>query len=176
MSGMRLHNAGGTAIARCHREELLFGRRTLTLLLTLAASLLAVAPALADDRPGEAAEPPTDQIVIRLASGKSFDAAGLDATAGVNLKHVRRLADGSYVLRLSKRHGSDALRAITSRLAARGDVVLAEPDALMQPFVTPSDTRWSEQWDCSPRQGAPTGPRCQARGTSQRARRGSRWA
>ena len=86
---------------------------------------------------GPAAQPPTDQIVVRLAPGASLDASALDATAGIELKQLRRLVDGSYVLKLPKRHGRDAVQAITDKLAARGDVVSAEPDALLQPLVGP---------------------------------------
>ena len=133
-----------------HWEEDVSGRRLLIALLVLATAFVAVAPAVAGDRPGgsgPAVEPPTDQIVIRLAPGKTLDTASLDATAGIDLRQLRRLGDGSYVLKLPKRHGRDSVRAITDSLAARGDVVSAEPDALMEPFAIPNDTRWSEQWD-----------------------------
>ena len=41
----------------------------------------------------------------------------------------------------------DAVRAITDRLAARGDVVSAEPDALLQPMSVPTDPSWGQEWD-----------------------------
>ena len=78
-------------------------RRPLTLLLALAGALLVVAPAVAGGGPD--AQPPTDQILVRLAAGASLDASALDATAGVKLKQVRKLSDGSYVLKLPKRLG-----------------------------------------------------------------------
>ena len=93
------------------------------------------------------AEATTDQIVIRLVGGATFDGSALDATAGVKLEHVRRLADGSYVLKLPNRHALGLVRAITQKLAGRTDVVLAEPDTIMQPFAIPNDTRWAEQWN-----------------------------
>ena len=37
--------------------------------------------------------------------------------------------------------------AITDRLAARGDVLSAGPDALMQPLSVPTDPSWSQEWD-----------------------------
>ena len=40
-----------------------------------------------------------------------------------------------------------AVQAITDKLAARGDVASAEPDAMMEPFQVPTDPRWSKQWD-----------------------------
>ena len=39
------------------------------------------------------------------------------------------------------------MRTITDRLAARGDVLSAEPDALMQPLSVPTDPSWSQEWD-----------------------------
>lgn len=128
----------------------MLGRRALTFLFVIASALLGVAAAMAAGSSGAARtdlEQPTDQIVLRLAGGATFDATGLDATAGVPLSHVRRLDDGSYVLKLPNRHALGLVRAITQRLAARNDVVLAEPDAIMLPLATPNDTRWQEQWD-----------------------------
>lgn len=115
----------------------------------MAAALLAVSFATAGGPRSAAgtAEPTTDQIVIRLVGGATFDGSALDATAGVKLEHVRRLADGSYVLKLPNRHALGLVRAITQKLAARTDVVLAEPDTIMQPFAIPNDTRWAEQWN-----------------------------
>ena len=120
-------------------------RRLLTLLLALAGALLVVAPAMAAGGPDAPA--PTDQILVRLAAGASLDANALDATAGVKLKHVRRLSDGSYVFKLSRRLGADGVRTITDRLAARRDVLSARPDALMQPLSVPTDPSWSQEWD-----------------------------
>ena len=131
------------------------GRRILTLLLAVAGALLAVVPALAGGKPGTgpAAQPPTDQIVIRLAPGRTLDTSALDATAGVDLTQLRRLGDGSYVLKLPKRKGLDAVREITAKLAARGDILSAEPDAMMQPLLVPNDPYFGtpatspNQWD-----------------------------
>ena len=121
----------------------MFARRSLTLLLVLSAALLVVAPALAGGKPGggPAAAPPTDQIVIRMASGKSLDTTSLDSTAGIDLTQLRQRADGTYVLKLPKRHDADAVKAITDKLAARGDVVSVEPDAMMEPLAGPRATR-----------------------------------
>jgi serine protease len=123
----------------------LSARRQLTLVLAFAGALFVVAPAMAGGGPH--AQPPTDQILVRLAAGASFDASALDATAGVKLKHVRRLSDGTYVLKLPARLGSDGVQAISDRLAARGDVLSAGPDALMQPLSVPTDPSWGQQWD-----------------------------
>lgn len=127
-----------------------FGRRTLMPMFVLAVALLVVVPAVAGSHTaaaGPAAESATDQIVVRLADGAAFDATSLGATAGVSLQRVRVLDDGSIVVKLPNRHALGLVRAITQKLEARADIVLAEPDAIMQPLATPNDTRWVEQWN-----------------------------
>ena len=119
-------------------------RRPLTLLLAFAGALFVVAPAMAGGGPHARRRPTRSRPA---AAGASLDASALDATAGVKLKHVRTLSDGTYVLKLPKRVGSDEVSAITDRLAARGDVLSAGPDALMQPLSVPTDPSWSQEWD-----------------------------
>ena len=82
-----------------------------------------------------------------MAPGASLDASGLSTSAGLELKVVRRLDDGSYVLKLPNRHALGLVRAITNKIETRSDVALAEPDAILQTLVVPNDTRWAEQWD-----------------------------
>ncbi len=82
-----------------------------------------------------------------MAPGKSLDTTSLDSTAGIDLRQLRQRADGTYVLKLPKRHDADAVKAITDKLAARGDVVSVEPDAMMEPLAIPTDSSWSQQWD-----------------------------
>ncbi len=127
------------------------GRRTLTLLLIAAALLVVALPASAGRGPGAAPAAqtvlPTDQIVVGLAAGAALDTGSLAATTGVDLKPLRRLGDGAYVLRLPQRSTADVVRALANALAARTDVLFAEPDALMEPLGVPTEPRWSEQWD-----------------------------
>jgi serine protease len=117
--------------------------------LVIAFLLVAVSSATAGGPAGQgrADQASTDQIVVRPASGASLDASGLSMSAGLELKVVRRLDDGSYVLKLPNRHALGLVRAITNRLEARSDVALAEPDAILQTLAVPNDTRWGEQWD-----------------------------
>ena len=118
----------------------MLGRRSVVLLLALTGALLAAVPSLAGGKPDKApAQPPTDQLIVRLAPGATLDAESLAASAGVDLKKVRRLGDGSYVLKLPKRASADEVQAITSSLAARSDVALAEPDQLMAPLAAVPD-------------------------------------
>ena len=126
------------------------GRRLVVLLSALSGALLLAAPAVAGGTPGKGpdAQPPTDQLVVRLAPGSTLDASALATTAGVDLKKVRQLADGSFVLKLGQRHSLADADAISARLASRADVTSAEPDRMMVPFATtPNDPMWSQQWD-----------------------------
>ena len=117
--------------------------------LVIALLLVAVSSATAGSPVGQGAadQPTTDQVVVRLATGASLDASALSVTAGLELKTVRRLDDGSYVLKLPNRHALGLVRAVSNRLETRGDVVFAEPDAVLQTLAVPNDTRWAEQWD-----------------------------
>jgi len=122
------------------------------LLAALSGVLLLSATALAGGKPdkGQDAQPPTDQLVVRLTSGSTLDASALAATAGVDLKKVRQLADGSFVLKLGKRQSLADVQSISARLAARSDVSSAEPDEMMVPFATtPNDPMFGQQWDLS---------------------------
>ncbi len=139
----------------------MLGRRSLLFALSLAAALIVAAPALAGGGGSggsgsgrsfdsfREAEPPTDQIVLRLAPGASFDVASLEATAGMKLRRVRMRADGSYVIKLPNRRSLGLVQAITDKLSARGDVAAVEPDAMAHPLAVapPNDPLWPQQWD-----------------------------
>ena len=113
--------------------------------------------------------PPTDQIIVRFrdaAGPTSLSAADtavlaerLSAAAGVSLRFVRPIADGTYVLRLPARVAVAEAADVSARLAALPDVEYAEPDAIMQIVrsprlsagpagteLTPNDTRFADQW------------------------------
>ena len=117
------------------------------LLSALSGAPLLAAPAFAGGKPdkGPPVQPPTDQLVVRPAPGAMLDDASLAGTAGVDVKKLRKLSDGSFVLKLDKRYSLDDAKVISDRLASRGDVASAEPDRMLVPFATtPNDTRWSE--------------------------------
>ena len=92
--------------------------------LVIAFLLVAVSSATAGGPAGQgtAGQASTDQIVVRPAAGASLDASGLEHDSRRRAEEVRRLDDGSYVLKLPKRHALGPVRAITDRLAARSDV------------------------------------------------------
>jgi serine protease len=111
------------------------------------------APALAS---AAASAAPTDRLIVKYRSAARAQAptaaAQLRAGAmaqqhGVRLTHLRRLADGAHVYRLDRPLGDAELRRIAEELRnGDADVEYAEPDALMQPQLTPDDARFGAQW------------------------------
>ena len=102
-------------------------RRRFALLFVIGSTLVVAASAAADGTSVSVsadAAVPTDQIVVRLAGAATLDVSALGKTARVTLRLVRRLDDGSYVLKLPNRHALGVVRAITNQLASRDDVAL----------------------------------------------------
>ncbi len=90
----------------------------------------------------DGAAPATD----RLAAGHL---SALSATAGVALTYVRPMSGDAHVLGLPQALPLKEATAIAHKLAARSEVVYAEPDRWMFPLATPNDTRYGEQWHYS---------------------------
>lgn len=99
----------------------------------------------------------TDRIIVRY---KEADPASAPTTTqldrarvagnrqGVQLSHVRRTSLGADVLHLSQRLPLDRVRVLASELR-NGDASIeyAEPDRLLFPTMTPSDSYYASQWD-----------------------------
>ncbi|MEI6179615.1 MAG: S8 family serine peptidase [Chloroflexales bacterium] len=124
------------------------------LLLTLMVSLLLglAAPSL-PPQPVAAlsavALPPTDQLIVALRPSTALAtqafaqpnqvAETLSTTADTALTYVRPLVGNSHVLRLSSSRPYSEVAALAQQLAARPEVLYAEPDARIFPDLTPSD-------------------------------------
>ncbi|WP_323123406.1 S8 family peptidase [Burkholderia alba] len=67
-----------------------------------------------------------------------------DPAAGVRVK--REMSGGATVLSLQRHVTAAEAEALAKDFAADGAVEYAEPDARMRAFLTPNDTRYSEQW------------------------------
>jgi serine protease len=101
-------------------------------------------------------EMPTDQIILKYkapaATGGAISPASamemqrLSDAAGVPVTYVREMSGDALVLGLPSRIPLDDVQAIADRLSALPEVEYAEPDAIVQPTLTPSDPRYSEQW------------------------------
>ena len=69
----------------------------------------------------------------------------LSTRSGLRLKHVRAVATGAHLV--DAVDGSDNLAAIAETLRNDPSVLSVEPNAMMMPLLTPSDTRYPEQWN-----------------------------
>lgn len=103
-----------------------------------------------------AIQPPlaeTDQIIVQyyktadaVTASSADRVVSLSQAVGVELSYVREMDNQAMVLKLPSRLNETKLQDITARLAALPDIEYAEPDALMQPMLTPNDPRYNEQW------------------------------
>jgi serine protease len=109
------------------------------------ASLLATAPAM------------TDQLIIRYrdASPGHFRATlqsmaqahAVLNQAGVQMQPLRRTADLAHVMRLDARVDARRLADIARAMqAVDPDIEYIEPDLMLRPLLTPTDSRYLEQW------------------------------
>ena len=99
---------------------------------------------------------PTGQIILKYKVPITLTGAinpvsalamqRLSAAAGVPLTYVREMSGGAYVLGLPSPMPLAEVQAITDRLSALPEVQYAEPDAVMQPTLTPNDPQYGNQW------------------------------
>ncbi len=132
--------------------------------------LLGRPPAQAAQTPtglAPAANPPTDQLIVRFAPAGQAALAGADTArlldrlstaAGMSLTVQRSMSGDATVLRLPVRLDEAAVAAMATRIAALPEVAYAEPDAIMQIIasppladaptadLTPNDARFADQW------------------------------
>ena len=133
-----------TRLIRCFHRLLL--TLMVSLLLGFAASSLPPKPVAALST---VTQPPTDQLIVAFRPSTALAtqafaqpnqaAAMLSTTAGTALTYVRPLAGNSHVLRLSSSRPYSEVAALAQQLAARPEVLYAEPDARIFPDLTPSD-------------------------------------
>jgi serine protease len=69
-----------------------------------------------------------------------------EARVGVTTARLRTLATGADVVRIERRLTSAELRDFIQTLAADPQVEYVEEDRIMTALLTPTDTRYSEQW------------------------------
>jgi serine protease len=105
-------------------------------------------------------EEATDQLIIKYRAGaapllrsdftsmaRAHEAAN---QAGVQMRLMRLNALQAHVMKLDQRVPLARLNAIAARMAALDpDIEFAEPDRLLQPLLTPNDSRYLEQWHYS---------------------------
>ncbi len=112
-------------------------------------------------RPAPAPAPVVDvrdsiaQFIIRYKSGSdsrnsqesgAIAAVTAAARAGHPAKHLRRLAVESDVLRLDRALSRSEAASFMNLMKLDPNVEYIEIDELLQPVLTPNDTRYAEQW------------------------------
>ena len=129
--------------------------------LALAATAISLSSGLsaqAGDIPGATWSAPTattDRIIVKYRSGEgAFPTvhARLAATVaanrqGVEMNHVRGMANGAQVFRLSRSLTTEQIKTMAAGFSA-GDsnVEYAEPDRILRPMYVPNDSLYSNQW------------------------------
>ena len=98
----------------------------------------------------------TDQLIVTLkpnttaglqvASQPNLVAAALSAAVGTELTYLRPFDAESHVLRLTSRRAYAEVEALAQQLTASPDVLYAEPDAILQPTLEPTDPSYSRTW------------------------------
>lgn len=67
-------------------------------------------------------------------------------STGISMSFIRSMRNGAQVWRLNERRSVATLRTLAATIASNPDVEYVEPDILMQPMLTPNDSRYNEQW------------------------------
>ena len=97
----------------------------------------------------------TDRVIVKYknnstlgqtASMSDAQLATLAQRSGMNLRHLRRLADGAQLLRLENKQNGLRMADVVAALQADSNVEYAEADIKMYPLAVPNDSRYNEQW------------------------------
>ena len=114
----------------------------------------------------EAVQQPAQGLIVKYrdgtaaadlkGSGASFAARtrvmqrleALATRTGSRLKHVRALAIGAQLVDVADARADTKtdLLALAEQLRQDPEVLSVEPNAMMEPLLTPNDTRYAEQW------------------------------
>lgn len=98
---------------------------------------------------------PAQRVIVKWRGAatlatQSSDAAravsDAEARIGVSSTSLRTTAAGAEVRRLSRRVSAQELNDLIASLAADPNVEYVEEDRLLRRLLTPTDTRYSEQW------------------------------
>ncbi len=103
--------------------------------------------------------PSHDRFIVKYRDGSAQqsseaslnNALGVAAAAArggkaLGLQKLRRIATGAEVVQSSRKLDSVEAEMLMRQIAADPDVEYVEVDQLMQPILTPNDTRYSEQY------------------------------
>ncbi|MBB2486741.1 S8 family peptidase [Mitsuaria sp. WAJ17] len=97
----------------------------------------------------------TDRLIVKYKSGKGAfptENARLAAQVaanrhGVQLTHLRQMASGAQVFKLSRRLAKGDIEALAASFrSGDANIEYVEPDRLLQPQLTPTDPMYAQQW------------------------------
>ncbi|MBA3487049.1 MAG: S8 family serine peptidase [Lysobacter sp.] len=83
---------------------------------------------------------------VALQQALARAAAGAGGGKALGLGKLRRIATGADVVRATRKLDHVEAASLMRQLAAEPNVVYVEVDQLLQPLLTPDDTRYKEQW------------------------------
>ncbi len=135
----------------------LFSLSTGLLALVLAHGSVAAAESSVSPRLRQAAlaQPLTDRLIVKYRSGDApFPTARAELALrvagnrqGITSAHLRRMANGAHVFKLSRRMSAEEADIVAQGMrAGDSNVEYAEPDRLLQPSYTPADPLFNQQW------------------------------
>jgi serine protease len=85
------------------------------------------------------------EIIVRFKTGVSLQSVETLSVGGVALQRLRPLSLANIHLYRANLDSSGTLSAVNA-LLSRSDVEYAEPNYIFEPFLTPNDPRYGEQW------------------------------
>ena len=126
-------------------------------IFTKLASALAVGAMLFTTSAAQAVEGgPPQRLIVKFrdtarlpASHQALATALADrigSRRGIALKWLRTAGTGADVLRIARSIDAGELAALIAEFKADAAIEYVEEDRLLQPLLTPNDTRYSEQW------------------------------
>ena len=138
----------------------------LSIATAIALSSALAAPALAQQArvnlSGLDAQAGSDRFIVKYKDGSAeranvstlqsaLSSAARTAGAGkaLGVRHVRRIATGADVVRVDRKLDRVEAESLMRQIAADPNVEYVEVDKLNKPYLTPNDTRYSEQWGYS---------------------------
>ena len=98
----------------------------------------------------------TDRIIVKYRSGEGASPsvhARMAATVaanrqGVEMNHVRGMANGAQVFRLSRSLTTEQITVMAASFrAGDANIEYAEPDRILRPMLVPNDALFAQQWD-----------------------------
>ena len=152
-----------------HQDERSRSRRlrahALSIATAIALSSALAAPALAQQArvnlSGLDAQAGSDRFIVKYRDGSAqranaaslqsalSTAAAASGGKALGVRHVRRTATGADVVRADRKLDRVEAESLMRQIAADPNVEYVELDKLNRAYLTPNDTRYSEQWGYS---------------------------